>query len=196
MSMAQAGRRDRSRDARRIALHALPLLVFGLSYFATWNIESAMIALVAGSTLSLLLGVALERQLLLLPLAFGAIGSATTLLGVYFHNPDILKLKATIFHAVAGTALLGLVAVRRNPFKAFFGEPLFTEAGWRRLMILFGLLSLATALANPAIWRTQSEATWVFFHFPGSQIMHLVALATQLSWMKRDHAEALRAAKP
>ena len=180
--------------ARKLVLHALAPVAFVGGYAVTGAMEIATLALVVGAVTSLVLGIVLERQLLPLPLALSVFGIATALLAAYCENPDILKIKASVMHALFGVGLLGLAALGRNPFARLFGGSILTGRGWRRLMILFGLLSLATALINLAIWRTQSEAVWVFFHFPGSMLLHLAVLATQIEWLQRDHAAAQRAA--
>ena len=176
--------------ARKLVLHAIAPIAFVGAYVVTGEMEIAIWALVAVAIVSLFLGIVLDRRLLPLPLVVGCFSIATAFLAAYFANPDILKIKASVVHALIGVGLLGLAAFGLNPFARLFGGSLLTERGWRRLIILSGVLSLATALINIIVWRTQPEAVWVFFHFPGSMLLHLSVLATQIGWLKRDHAHA------
>jgi intracellular septation protein len=67
------------------------------------------------------------------------------------------------------------------------------EAAWRKLTLRYGLFFLVLAAANEVIWRTQPEAVWVAFRFPGLVIIALVFSGTQIPLMLKQ-SEAAQAA--
>ena len=125
-------------------LHAFALIAFVGADLVTDDMQMAVQALAVGSVTSLVLGLVLERRLLALPFALGCVGTTTAVLTAYFHNPDILKIKMTVFHGLVGAILLGLAAARLDPITPFVGKTMLTDEGWRRLMIVLGALSVAS----------------------------------------------------
>lgn len=85
-------------------------------------------------------------------------------LSVWFNDPRFFKMKPTIIYLLFG-GVLGVGLLRGQSWLRYAMEGVvpLDRAGWmiltRRVMLFF----FALAALNEAIWRTQSEATWVYF---------------------------------
>jgi intracellular septation protein len=63
----------------------------------------------------------------------------------------------------------------KNPLRLLLGDSFeMPETTWRRLTVNYALLFLALAGLNEVIWRTQPEATWVLYRFPGMMILTVI----------------------
>jgi intracellular septation protein len=47
------------------------------------------------------------------------------------------------------------------------------DEGWRKLTLRYGVFFLVMAGVNEGVWRTQPEAVWLGFRFPGSSLIHI-----------------------
>jgi intracellular septation protein len=158
------------------------------------NILTATWALVAASALALGVGFAVERRVAPLPLIWGLAALVFGVLTLVFHDPRIIKMKTTIIDAALGLGLLGGLALGHSPIRILMGDSItLPEAAWRKLTLRFGLFFLVLAGANELVWRTQPEAIWVAFRFPGLLIVSLVFAGTQIPLMMKQ-AEAAQAA--
>ena len=167
---------------------------FMVAFFATHSVLDATWALVAGSLLALAAGFALERRVAVSPLIWGGAAIVFGVMTLVFHDPRILKMKTTFIDAALGLFLLGGFALGRSPIRLLMGQALsLSDAAWRGLTLRFGLFFLAMAGLNEAVWRTQPDAVWVAFRFPGLIILSLLFSATQVPGMLKD-ASALEAA--
>ena len=167
---------------------------FALAYVLSRNLLTATWALVGVSVIALVLGFALERRVAVSPLIWGAAAVVFGVMTLVFHDPRILKMKTTFIDAALGLFLLGGFAVGRSPVKLLMGQAIaLSDAAWRRLTLRFGLFFLAMAVLNEVIWRTQPDAVWVAFRFPGLIVLSLLFSATQVPGMMKD-ANAMEAA--
>jgi intracellular septation protein len=167
---------------------------FLAGYLLQHNILAATWALVAGSAAALILGFAIERRVAPLPLIWGLAALVFGVLTLVFHDPRIIKMKTTLIDAALGLGMLGGLALGHSPIRILMGDTIaLPEAAWRKLTLRYGLFFLVLAAANELIWRTQSEAVWVAFRFPGLVIITLLFSATQLPLMMKQ-AEAAQAA--
>jgi intracellular septation protein len=158
------------------------------------NILNATWALVAASALALIIGFAVERRVAPLPLIWGLAALVFGVLTLVFHDPRIIKMKTSIIDAALGLGMLGGLALGKSPIRILMGDSIsLPEAAWRKLTLRFGLFFLVMAAANELIWRTQPEAVWVAFRFPGLLIISLAFAGTQLPLMMKQ-AEAAQAA--
>ena len=150
-----------------------PLVVFLIAYFATGrNIADATWGLVAGSAVALAVGFAVERRIAPLPLVAGGAALVFGGLSLIFHDPRILKIKPTVMNGLFGIGLLGGLAMGKNPIKLLLGDAFeMPPQIWRQLTINYALLFFGLAILNEIVWRTQPEATWVIFRFPGMMIL-------------------------
>jgi len=144
---------------------------------ATW-------ALVAGSAVALVIGFVVERRIAPFPLIGGLAALVFGGLTLIFHDPRLLKIKPTVMNTAFGVILLGGLAMRKNPLKLLLGEAMqMPDEGWRKLTLNYGLFFLALAVLNEIVWRTQSEATWVLFRFPGLLVLSVVFSFAQVPLM-------------
>ena len=161
---------------------------------ASRNLLTATWALVAVSLLAVAAGFVLERRVAVSPLLWGGAAIVFGAMTLVFHDPRILKMKTTFIDAGLGLFLLGGFALGRSPVKLLMGQAItLSDKAWRGLTLRFGLFFLVMAAANEVVWRTQPDAVWVAFRFPGLIIASLLFSATQAPGMMKD-AAALEAA--
>ncbi|WP_293678518.1 septation protein IspZ [uncultured Phenylobacterium sp.] len=164
---------QRTRDWIRYFVDYSALVVFLVAYFLTGrNIANATWALVAGSAIALLVGLAVERRLAPFPLIAGGAALVFGGASLFFHDPRILKIKPTVMNGFFAVLLLGGMALGKNPMRLLLGDAFnMPDATWRRLTINYAALFLGLAALNEFVWRTQPEATWVLFRFPGMMVL-------------------------
>lgn len=152
------------------------LVVFLVAFFATGrDMTRATWALVAGSAIALAVGLAVERRLAAFPLIAGGAALVFGGLSLIFHDPRLLKIKPTVMNAIFAGVLLGGLTLRKHPLKLVLGDSFaMPELVWRRLTVNYALFFLALAALNEAVWRTQTDAVWVLFRFPGLLILTLI----------------------
>ncbi len=142
--------------------------------------------LMAGSAVSLLVGLIAERRLAPMPLIAGGFALVFGGLTLAFHDPRFIKIKPTVVNVIFGAGLLVGVALRRNPLKWLLGESLaLPEDAWRKLIVRYAGYFLAMAALNEVVWRTQSDAIWVNFHVWGQWICVIVFSLSQVPFMMK-----------
>ncbi len=165
-----------------------------IGYFVSHSVLDATWALVAGSAIGLIVGFAAERRVAPLPLIWGLAALLFGVLTLVFHDPRIVKMKTTLIDGALGLVMLGGLLLGRSPIRMLMGGAIaLSEPAWRKLTFRFGLFFLVLAVANELVWRTQPDAVWVVFRFPGLLIASLLFSATQIPMMMKD-ASALEAA--
>ncbi|MBC7133518.1 MAG: septation protein IspZ [Roseovarius sp.] len=108
-------------------------------------------------------------------------------MSVWFNDPRFFKMKPTLIYLLFG-GVLGIGLLRGQSWLQVVMEGVMplTDRGWmiltRRLMLFF----FALAVLNEAIWRTQSEETWVYFKTFGLTAAIFVFFMTQ-GRLFRDH---------
>jgi len=164
---------QRTRDWIRYFVDYSALVVFLVAYFVTGrNIANATWALVGGSALALLVGLAVERRIAPFPLIAGGAGLVFGGASLFFHDPRILKIKPTVMNIVFGVLLLGGMAMGKNPMRLLLGDAFeMPEATWRRLTVNYAVFFFGLAALNEFVWRTQPEPTWVLYRFPGMMVL-------------------------
>jgi len=172
------------------------LIVFVGTYLVSRSMITATWGLVAGSAAALAVGLVFQRRLAPLPLFAGLAALIFGGLTLIFHDPRFVKIKPTAINVVLGAAMLIGAAMGKNPLKGLFGEALtLSEAGWRKLTVRYGVFFLAMAVLNEAVWRTQPDAVWVIFRFPGLQLLSVAFALTQVPMMMKDMKAAEAAAE-
>lgn len=184
----------------RVAVDYGGLVVFMATYFVTRDMMKATFALVAGSAVTLALGLIVEKRIAPLPLLAGLFALIFGILTLVFHDERFVKMKPTVINLSLGSAMLIGVALRKNPLKVLLGSALhLDDRSWRTLTFRYGLFFLAQAVLNEVVWRTQTTEAWVLFRFPGLQVLALLFSFSQLPLMMRGikaaEAEA-KAAEP
>ena len=142
--------------------------------------------LVGGSALALLAGWVLERRIAPMPLIAGGFALVFGGLTLFFHDPRFVKIKPTATNLCFAVALLGGLALGKNPLKALLGESLpLPDEAWRKLTLRYALFFLSMAGLNEWVWRTQSDEHWVLFRMPGLWILAVLFSFTQVPLMMK-----------
>jgi intracellular septation protein len=142
--------------------------------------------LVIGSAAALATGLIAERRVALMPLITGLFALVFGGLTLFFHDPRFIKIKPTVTNLLLCGALLGGLALRKNPLKLMIGEALpLPDDAWRTLTLRYGLFFLSMAMLNEIVWRTQADGVWVQFHTYGAIILALLFSVTQVPFMAK-----------
>jgi intracellular septation protein len=167
---------------------------FLVGYLVTRNVLTASWWLVVGSGLALLVGFVVEKRVAFIPLLAGGAALLFGTLALVLHDDRLVRMKPTAVNLAFAVALLGGYAMGKSPVKMIMGEAIaLSEGGWRRLTLRYGLFFLVLAIANEVVWRTQPDATWVLFKFPGLAILTLLFSFSQIPAILKD-AKAQEAA--
>ena len=167
-----------------------PLVAFFVSFLITRSITTATWVLVVASAVALAFGFAVERRLAPMPLIAGVGALVFGGLALVFHDPRLLKIKPTVLNVAYAGFLFGGLAFAKNPLKVLLGEAVhLPDAVWRTLTIRYGFYFLVAAAINEAVWRTQSDAVWVWFKFPGLAVLAIAFSLTQLPLMMKHMAK-------
>ena len=153
---------------------------------ATW-------VLVGASAVALALGFLVERRVALLPLFAGVLALIFGGLTLIFHDESFVKFKVTVVNGLLAGVMLGGWVLRKNWMQKLFGEAIrLPEAAWRVLMIRYGLWFAVVAVVNEAVWRTQTDATWVAFRtalLPAAIVFSLLQVPFMLKHAEKDAPE-------
>lgn len=167
------------------------LAVFALGFILTHDLIKATWWLVIGSAAALAIGFAVERRVAPMPLIAGGAALIFGALTLVFHNPAFIKAKPTVVNLLFAAGLLGGLAMRKNPLKMLLGESLtLPDAAWRSLSVRYALFFAAMAILNLVVWKTMSDAAWVYFRFPGLLVLALLFSLTQVPFMMKNMKEA------
>lgn len=95
-------------------------------------------------------------------------------LTIWLNDPRFIKMKPTLIYLIFAALLATGAALRRNWLAAVLGEALpLSPEGWRILTRRLIWFCLGLAVLNEAIWRTQSDTTWVVFKTVGLILLTL-----------------------
>lgn len=163
------------------------LAAFLIGYFATHrNLQQATWALVAGSAVALLVGFAVERRLAVFPAIAGGAALVFGGLTLVFHDARFLKVKPTVMNLVFAAVMFGGLMLKKHPLKLLLGEAFeMPDEAWRSLTLRYGIFFAALAALNETVWRTQSEAVWVLFRFPGLMVLTVIFSLTQAPFLMK-----------
>jgi intracellular septation protein len=91
-------------------------------------------------------------------------------LTIWLHNETFIKLKPTIYYAIAAGLLLFGLLTKRNLLQAVLGSayPGLSERGWVILTRNWVLFFIGMAIVNEAVWRNTSTDFWVSFKLWGA----------------------------
>ncbi len=147
-------------------------------------------AIVGGSVLALVVGLVFERRLAPMPLVTAVLGLIFGGLTIFFHDARFIKIKPTILYTAFGLFLITGALRGKNPLKAMMGDAFhLPDPVVRTLTFRYALFFFALAVANEAVWRTQTTLTWGFFKFPGTPILIFLFAMTQAPLMMKHMPE-------
>jgi intracellular septation protein len=171
------------------------LVVFLITLVVTKSAVTASWAIVGGSILALAVGLVMERRIAPMPLVTAVLGLIFGGLTLFFHDERFIKVKPTILYTAFGLFLITGAIRGKNPLKALMGDAFhLPDPVVRTLTLRYALFFFALALANEAVWRTQTTVFWGFFKFPGVPILIFLFAMTQAPLMMKhmpdDEADA------
>jgi intracellular septation protein len=174
------------------------LVVFLITLVVTKSAVTASWAIVGGSILALAVGLVFERRVAPMPLVTAVLGLIFGGLTLFFHDERFIKVKPTILYTAFGLFLITGALRGKNPLKVLMGDAFhLPDPVVRTLTLRYALMFFALALANEAVWRTQSTVFWGFFKFPGVPILiFLFAMSQAPLMMKHMPDEDAEGAKP
>ena len=160
---------------------------FLVGYLVTHNMLTATWCLVALSAGALVVGYAVERRIAPMPLLAGGAALFFGVLTLVFHDPRFIKIKPTAINLLLSVVLLGGLALGKSPLRLLMGDAIrLTEAGWRTLTLRYGVFFALVAAINEAVWRTQPDATWIWFRMPGLPLLAVLFSFTQVPFMLKQ----------
>jgi intracellular septation protein len=143
-------------------------------------------AIVGGSVLALVVGMLFERRIAPMPLVTAVLGLIFGGLTLFFHDERFIKVKPTILYAAFGLFLITGALRGKNPLKVLMGDAFHLPGPVvRTLTLRYALFFFALAVANEAVWRTQSTVVWGFFKFPGVAVAIFLFALTQAPLMMK-----------
>ena len=145
----------------RIGVDFVPVLAFAGVWIGTRDYQPATWTLMVASVIALAVGYAVERKLAPLPLLAGGFALVFGTLALVLHDKNLIKMKLTVYDGGLAAACFVSLLTKANPLKWMMGDKIsLPDGAWRTLMIRYAVFFLASAVANEAVWRTQSDATW------------------------------------
>ena len=162
-----------------------PLAVFFATYWIS-GLMPATAALIAATLIVLIVSLAVERRVPIMPVVTAIIVGIFGGLTLWFNDDTFIKIKPTIVMSLLAVVLLGGIAIGKSLLKPLLGAAWpMDDAGWRVLTIRFGLFYIVLAVLNELVWRTQPEAFWVAFKVFGITALTLVFALAQAPMMTR-----------
>jgi intracellular septation protein len=157
-----------------------PIVVFFAAYLV-WDLLIATAALMGATAVALVISLAVNRRVPLMPLITAAVVGIFGGLTLWLNDDTFIKLKPTIVQTLIGGVLLGGLLFGKSLLKPVMGSAWpMDDAGWRKLTRNFGLFFLAMAVANEIVWRTQTTDFWVTFKVFGIMALTFVFSMTQI----------------
>lgn len=178
----------------KLAVETGPLLAFFVAY-SLYDIMTATAVFMGLVAVALVVSVALERRLPVMPLVSAVVVMVFGGLTLWLDDATFIKMKPTIINLLFAGLLLGGLATGRALLKPLFGAVFrLDDVGWRKLSLRWSLFFLAVAGLNEIVWRTMSTDTWVAFKVFGILPLTFAFALAQTSLIHR-HAPADEAAE-
>jgi intracellular septation protein len=162
-----------------------PLVVFFAAYWLG-GLMTATAALMAATALAIALSLAVARHVPMMPLVTAVVVGVFGGLTLVLQDETFIKMKPTIVQAIFAVLLFGGLALGKQPLRVLMSSAIaMDDAGWRGLTMRFAWFFVAMAIANEAVWRTQSTDVWVNFKVFGILGLTLVFVMAQVPFMTR-----------
>jgi intracellular septation protein len=172
----------------KMALDYGPVLLFGAAYFL-FGIYPATAVLMIAISISVIVGISIERKFSAVPLVTGFLVLVFGGLTLWLQDPFFIKIKPTIFYTMLAAVLVGGLLFKRLLIKFVLAHAIqMTDAAWRTLTWRTAIFFLLLAAANEFVWRSFSEGTWVTFKLGIIPLMVLFTLS-QVPFMLRHQIE-------
>ena len=166
-----------------------PLIVFFAAY-QLYDLYTATAALIGATAIALVLSLAINRRIPMMPVITAAIVALFGGLTLVFNDDTFIKMKPTIVQAIFAAILLGGLVFNKPLLKRVMGAAWpMDDAGWRILTRNFGWFFLVMAVVNEIVWRTQTESFWVNFKVFGIMALTLLFSFSQIPVLNRHRLE-------
>jgi len=162
-----------------------PLAAFFVAYLIK-GLFVATGALMAATVIVVILSLAIERRLPIMPLVTAGIVMVFGGLTLWFNDERFIKMKPTIVQALFSIALFGGLVFRKPLLKSMLGSAWqLTDRGWFLLTFRFAIFFAAMAVLNEVVWRSVSTDLWVNFKIFGILLLTFVFTAFQVPLITR-----------
>jgi len=162
-----------------------PLAAFFIAYLIG-KLYVATAALMIATVIAVVLSLALERRLPIMPLVTAAIVMVFGGLTLWLNDERFIKMKPTIVQAIFSVVLFGGLFWRKPLLKPLLGSAWqLTDRGWYILTFRFALFFAAMAVVNEIVWRSVSTDLWVNFKIFGILALTFVFTAFQIPLITR-----------
>ena len=166
-----------------------PLIIFFAAY-QFYDLYTATAALIAATAVALVLSLAINRRVPMMPVITAAIVGVFGGLTLVFNDDTFIKMKPTIVQLIFAAILLGGLVFNKPLLKRVMGTAWpMNDAGWRILTRNFGWFFLVMAVVNEIVWRTQTESFWVNFKVFGIMTLTLLFSLSQVPVLSRHRLE-------
>jgi intracellular septation protein len=162
-----------------------PLAAFFIAYLIK-GLFFATGALMAATVVVVILSLAIDRRVPIMPLATAGIVMLFGGLTLWFNDERFIKMKPTIVQALFSVALFGGLLFRKPLLKSVLGSAWqLTDRGWFLLTFRFAVFFAAMAVLNEVVWRSVSTDLWVNFKIFGILLLTFVFTAFQVPLITR-----------
>src|SRR5262245_22299537 len=173
----------------KMALDLGPLLIF-FAANALSDIFTATAVFMIVMTISIALGMAIERKISPMPVLTCVLVLIFGGLTLWLSNENFIKIKPTILYSMFAAVLVGGLAFNRLFIKYLLGQTLqLADPAWRALTWRWSVFFLALAIINEFVWRNSSTDTWVAFKVWGVFPMTLLFALSQAPFIARHQIE-------
>lgn len=169
----------------KLALDLGPLLLFFIAN-AVAGIFAATGVFMLAMTVSVGIGIAVEKRVSPVGLVTGVLVLIFGGLTLWLSNDIFIKIKPTILYAMFCIVLLGGLFADRLFIKYLLGHNVrLPDMAWRVLTWRWSIFFLALAFANEIVWRNVSTDAWVAFKVWGVVPLTLLFALAQAPFIAR-----------
>jgi intracellular septation protein len=162
-----------------------PLAAFFIAYLIK-GLFFATGALMVATVIVVILSLAINRRVPVMPLVTAGIVMLFGGLTLWFNDERFIKMKPTIVQALFSVALFGGLMFRKPLLKSVLGSAWqLTDRGWFLLTFRFAVFFAAMAVLNEVVWRSVSTDLWVDFKIFGILLLTFVFTAFQVPLITR-----------
>jgi intracellular septation protein len=173
------------KQSTRNILEFAPLLIFFVIY--KWqDLIIATAALVAATTVTVIISYVLEKKVPMMPLVSAIILGIFGTLTVVFEDEFFIKIKPTIVNILFSVVLIGGALLKKSVLKHLLGHAItMPEKAWLQFSIRWGVFFLLLAGMNEFIWRSFDTDFWVKFKVFGMLPMTILFMLSQVPFLKK-----------
>jgi len=167
-----------------------PLAAFFVAYLLK-GLFVATGALMAATVVVVILSLAIERRIPVMPLVTAGIVMVFGGLTLWLNDERFIKMKPTIVQALFSVVLFGGLALRRPLLKPLLQSAWkLSDRGWYLITLRFAVFFAAMAVLNEVVWRNFSTDVWVNFKIFGILALTFVFTAFQVPLITRHQLPA------